>query len=269
MDVRPRRRLVGRRENDPRVRGARAHRRWLLGLSAIAAAAAAGPARSDDSALIQTMEARYGARLAGGQYMKQNCSDTTLAAWADVPLKRCRYSELGAQADVTLALPDAARLARWTVTACRDAAARDMPACARHVERRIWSASNAQFPVTGYVIEPKSVLGGSSNAPYCFLFRDGVTVRTAAVSSRPPQGGVCVPQSAESDPIARAFSFARIASTSRADFARAPGAPTEAALAGVAFPDAVRNEFVAAWSSDRNRLISGAAIADKAAGGFR
>jgi hypothetical protein len=39
-------------------------------------------------------------------------------------------------------------------------------------------------------------------------------------------------------------------------------------LAGKAFPDAVRKEFVAAWASDRNRLISGAAIADKAKGEF-
>lgn len=242
--------------------------RWLLALSSVAAWAA--PALgADDGALLAATQARYAARLAGGQYMKQNCAATTLDGWQGVPLSRCRYSELGAQAEVTLALPDAARLARWTVTACRDAAAADMTACARHVERRIWSASNAQFPVTGYVIEPKSVLGGNSNAPFCFLFRDGVTVRTAAVSSRAPQAGRCVPQSAEGDPITRAFSFARVASTSRAEFALAPGAPSEAALAGLAFPDAVRKEFVAAWSADRNRLISGAAIADKAAGKFQ
>jgi hypothetical protein len=238
------------------------------GFAAMAAAAAPAFGASGDAALIATMEARYQARLAGGQYMKQNCSSTTLDKWQGVPLLRCEYSELGAKAQVTLALPDAARLARWTVTACRDAGAGDMSACTRHLERRIWSASNAQFPVSGYVIEPKSVLGGSSDEPFCFLFRDGVTVRTAAVSSRAPQSGRCVPQSAENDTITRAFSFARIASTSRAEFARAPGAPAEPALAGLAFPDAVRKEFVAAWSSDRNRLISGAAIADKAAGRF-
>lgn len=223
---------------------------------------------SSDAALIATTQARYADRLAGGQYMKENCSSTTLDEWEGVSLLRCEYSELGATAQVTLALPDAARLARWTVTACRDAGAVNMSACARHMEKRIWFASNAQFPVSGYVIEPRSVLGGSSDEPICFLFRDGVTVRTAAVTSRAPQGGKCVPQSAENDPVTQAFKFARIASTTRADFARASGAPTEAELEGLAFPDAVRKEFVAAWSSDRNRLISGAAIADKADGQF-
>jgi len=143
-----------------------------------------------------------------------------------------------------------------------------MRACARHIEKRIWSASNAQFPVRGYVIEPQSVIGGPADRAYCFLFRDGVTVRTAAVTSRPPQGGKCAPQSAENDPITRAFTYGRIASTTRAELALAPGAPSESALAGTAFPDAVRKEFVAAWTSDRNRLISGAAIADKANGKF-
>lgn len=223
----------------------------------------------NDAVLIAKSEQRYKSKIASGQYMKQNCSAMTLASWHGVPLLRCRYSELGARAEVTLALPDSKRLARWTVTACRDAGAIDMDACNRHVERRIWSASNAQFPVRGYVIEPKSVLGGNSNEPYCFLFRNGVTVRTAFVSSRPPHNGTCTPRSAENDTITRAFSFARIASTSREEFARAPGAPTAASLTGVVFPDAVRGEFRTAWSSNRNRLISGAAIADRAAGKFR
>lgn len=240
----------------------------LIVLSSMAALGLPAFAAPDDATLIKATEARYNHLLAAGQYMKQSCSDTTLSEWPGVPLKRCRYGELGARAEVTLALPSATQLARWTVTACRDAGASDMAGCTQHLANRIWSASNAQLPVRGYVIEPKSVLGGSSNAPYCFLFRDGVTVRTATVSSRPPQGGQCAPQSAESDPITKAFSFARIASTSRDEFALAPGAPSLSALAGLAFPDAVRKEVAAAWGSDRNRLISGAAIADKGAGKF-
>ncbi len=225
-------------------------------------------AAASDLALISEMKDRFQKRLDGGQYMKETCAPTKREDWPAVELLRCTYEELDAEATVTLALPDAARLARWTVTACRDASATDMKACARHIEKRIWSASNAQFPVRGYVIEPRSVLGGSSNEPYCFLFRNGVTVRTEAVTSRPPEDGVCAPQSAEDDPITRAFTYARIASTTRAELALAPGAPSEDDLAGVAFPEAVRKEFVAAWSSDRNRLLSGAAIADKASGKF-
>lgn len=244
---------------------------WLVAVFSMLLAAIVAwtsQAAANDLALISEMKDRFQKRLDGGQYMKENCAPTTREDWPGVELLRCTYEELDAEATVTLALPDAVQLARWTVTACRDASASDMKACARHIEKRIWSASNAQFPVRGYVIEPRSVFGGSSNEPYCFLFRDGVTVRTEAVTSRPPHDGVCAPQSAEDDPITRAFTFARIASTTRAEFALAPGAPSENDLAGTAFPDAVREEFVAAWSSDRNRLISGAAIADKAKGEF-
>jgi hypothetical protein len=245
-------------------------RQWaLIAAIVVGASAPLTVCAQDDNALVAATESRYRARLARGQNMKQDCAEIQIAAWSGVPLLRCKYRELGAAAEVTLALPDASRLARWTVAACRDAAAADMSVCARWLESRIWSASNAQFPVSGYVIEPRSVLGGSSQDPMCFLFRDGVTVRTAEISSRPPENGSCVPQRAETDPITRAFSFARVASTTRAEFSRAPGAPAEAALAGIAFPVAVRNEFIAAWSSTRNRLISGAAIADKAAGKFR
>lgn len=241
-----------------------------LGLAAVMSATVPAhlAAQDEDAALVEASTARFQSRLDNGQYMAGSCTPTTLANWADVPLHRCTYRELGASATVTLALPDAARLARWTVTACRDAVALDMTACARHLEQRIWSASNAQFAVRGYVIEPHSVIGGATNDPYCFLFRDGVTVRTASVTSRPPRNGECAPQSAEDDPITRAFTYARVASTTREELARAPGAPARAELAGVAFPDAVRGEFVAAWDSDRNTLISGAAIADKARDAF-
>jgi hypothetical protein len=242
---------------------------WVvLAFGMLLAPIAAPLAAESDLALISETTDRFQMRLDGGQYMKEDCAQTTRDDWPGVELLRCTYEELNAKATVTLALPDAARLARWTVTACRDAGASDMEACARHIEKRIWSASNAQFPVRGYVIEPHSVLGGSSNEPYCFLFRDGVTVRTEAVTSRPPQDGVCAPQNAENDAITRAFKYARIASTTRAEFALASGAPGEDDLAGTAFPDAVREEFIAAWNSDRNRLISGAAIADKANGKF-
>lgn len=242
-----------------------------VGLAILLAACAtrvAQAAETDLASLTAEMEHRFETRISGGQYMRSSCSPTTADDWPGVELLRCTYRELNTEATVTLALPSAAQLARWTVSACRDAAAADMRACARHIEKRIWSASNAQFPVRGYVIEPQSVIGGPADKAYCFLFRDGVTIRTAAVTSRPPQDGKCAPQTAENDPITRAFTYARIASTTRAELALAPGAPTESALAGTAFPDAVRKEFVAAWTSDRNRLISGAAIADKANGKF-
>jgi hypothetical protein len=223
---------------------------------------------AEDSVLIAASELRYRTMSEHGQYMAQRCTPVTLSSWPNIPTQRCSYVSLNTRAEVTLILPDAIQLATWTVTACRDASAVNMEKCVQHIEKRIWSASNAQFVVSGYVIEPRLVLGGNSNEPLCFLFRDGVTVRTASVTARAPQNGKCAPQSAENDPVVLAFSYARVASTTRAELARVPGAPSIDQLAGLAFPNAVRAEFTSAWTSPRNRLISGAAISDKALGKF-
>lgn len=240
---------------------------WLVGLLVVPVATVPASAQPDAALLAQT-QSRYAARILSGQYMRGECDSVTVPNWPGIDAVRCRYRELGASASVTLLLPDAARLARWTITACRDARASSMGACARYIEGRIWAASNGQFPITGFVIEPRSVLGGNSNEPYCFLFRDGVTVRTANVTSRAPIGGVCGPASSENDPATRAFTYARIASTTREEFTSAPGAPSLQELQGLAFLDAVRTEMIAAWTSERNRLISGAAITDKRRGKF-
>lgn len=138
----------------------------LFSLSLIITAPA--NAVSDDAALLTTLKNQFSALIAGGQYMKHNCTDVSSVDWPGVPLQRCKYTELGTTAKVTLVFSDSQRLARWTVMACKDASAKDMEACASYLKKRIWSASNAQFPVSGFVIEPKSVLGGTSNAPYCF-----------------------------------------------------------------------------------------------------
>jgi hypothetical protein len=225
-------------------------------------------ASDNDLTLVKRSTARFQSMISSGQYMAKSCSPIKLESWPNIPILRCAYSSLQTSAEVSLILPDAARLARWTVTACRDAGSTEMENCIASLERRIRRASGGQFAVRGFVIEPRSVLGGSSQEPLCFLFRDGVTVRTDSVTTRPPQNGKCAPQSADNDPITRAFSFARVASTTRAEFARAPGAPTELQLAGIAFPNAVRAELISAWNSPRNRLISGAAISDKAIGKF-
>lgn len=245
----------------------RARQAWFAVAPFMLALTTAAAAQTDAALLSQT-QARFASRLASGQYMKRECMPVTPANWTGVDSVRCRYTEGGAAAVVTLLLPDAIRLARWTVTACRDASASSMVDCARHIEARIWRASNAQFAISGFVIEPRSVLGGSSQEPYCFLFRDGVTIRTATVTSRAPVGGICGPPGAESDAATRAFTYARIASTTREELAKAPGAPALRDLQGLAFLDAVRTETIEAWGSERNRLISGAAIADKERGKF-
>lgn len=245
----------------------------LLGAAlatALSASFVAAQATSGDEALIAQSRARYAAFVPSAAYMARTCADAPNLLYPGLPTRRCSYTNKGVRAEVTLIVPDAERLARWTVTACRDAGAANMTACARHLEKRVFEASGGQFPISGYVIEPQSaIMKGGSNAPYCMLFRDGVTVRTADITSRPPQDGRCVPASAEASAITRAFRFARVASTTREELARAPGAPPLTSLVNVAFPAAVRAEFVAAWSSARNRLFSGAAISDKQKGIFQ
>jgi hypothetical protein len=223
------------------------------------------------ASLVAASEARYVAKIAsGGRYMERNCVPAALPGWTGFPLQRCEYAHLGATARVTMLNPDANRLARWTVTACLDARAAQMDRCLRHIERRIWHASNAQFPVSGFVIEPRSVLGMSPpNAPLCFLFRNGVTMRTASLTTAPPAAGRCGPETAESDPATKAFRFARIASTTRKEYAVLDGTLPVGDVGDVRFLDAVRLEWQSAWRSDRNRLISASAIADRAAGKFQ
>lgn len=81
---------------------------------ALAVVAVPMPLRSamTDETILAAMERRYERLIAGGEYIKRTCSKTALASYGSLPLLRCRYSELGASAEVTLALPDAKRRAR-------------------------------------------------------------------------------------------------------------------------------------------------------------
>jgi hypothetical protein len=175
---------------------------------------------------------------------------------------------MNVQAEVTMLNPSASTLARWIVTACLDAGTTRLEVCAKRLLREIWSASNAQFPVSGYVIEPASVIGGPADQPRCFPFRNGVTVRTATGRSGSPVNGACGPVSYENEPLITALRFTRLASTTRAQYLAAGGLHPVGATNGLdaLWSDAIRREYMAAWTSGRNILISARAKAMKAAG---
>lgn len=227
--------------------------------------------KGPDGALYDDLVARFTTLISGGgRYMERNCQATELAGWEGFVLQRCRYNALGTEATVTMLNPDPDRLARWIITACHEAGAADMAKCTSFMRKRVWLNSNAQFPVEGFVVEPESVLGGDSEAPLCFLFRDGVTVRTASVKTQPPADGACGPDSANAEPLKRAYNYARIASTSREELKLIKGMP-EVGLSGsgdVRFADAAHIAWQRAWSSDRNALLSAAALSGKATGAF-
>ena len=114
-------------------------------------------------------------------------------------------------------------------------------------------------------------VGWCSEAPLCFLFRDGVTVRTASAKTQPPANGACGPDSANAEPLKRAYNYARVASTSREELKLVAGTP-DVGVSGsddIRFADAAREAWQKAWSSDRNALISAAALSGKASGAFR
>ena len=211
------------------------------------------PAPAPGDALRAAVVADFRHKITG-RYMEQGCAPAAPApaGWTGFPVQRCAYRSMGVNAVVYLLDAPAEKLAAWTLTACADAGAQDMAGCAKIVARQIAEASNAQFPVAGYVIEPASSGGGQGEAAVCYLFRDGVTVRTASSKSA-PGAGACQPDSANDEPLTKAMTFARISSTTREMYLAAGGTgPVD----GLNWPAAARRAYQAAWSSDRNLLIS-------------
>ncbi|NEX92640.1 glucosaminidase domain-containing protein [Caulobacter sp. 17J65-9] len=209
-------------------------------------------------------------KLRGGRYMEGDCelAQPPLGGWDGFPVQRCSYTAMGVQARVFMLNPSADQLARWTASACLDAAANDPKACVRWLVGETWAASNAQFPVTGYVIEPAASAGGSGSAATCQYFRDGVTSRTASSSTVPVQGR-CGPEAADGEPALSARKYARISSTTRAMYRAAGGTEEVGEDRDVRWLPVVARLYQEAWGADRNALMSAKAKAGKQAGAFR
>lgn len=119
------------------------------------------------------------------------------------------------------------------------------------LSRHIIGASGAQFPVAGIVFE------AMNNAPrqkvYCF--RAGVTVRLAGVrhatTEQPNEADMRAALDAAT-PIEHVFEFARIQSTTRAQYRAASGAEN---AEGAAWLRVVRKFYQQASNSDRNELM--------------
>jgi hypothetical protein len=229
-----------------------------------AAASAAGP---QDAQLLASTRDWFAARMGN-----RSCEPPVLdfPRWAGFPVRRCSYSDGGVEAHSFMLNPSQDQLARWTVTACHDARAADATACARVLARTLWSASSGVFPVAGFIPEPASAAGGQGQAIQCFLFRDGVTITTAAMPSAPLANGPQCPEADNDGAVIKARRFARVASTTRAEYQAAGGlAPVGSdADADPRWLDVVRELYQAAWGADRNALISAKAKALKAARSF-
>lgn len=234
----------------------------------ISFAAAQAP---DDLALMRELEGHYASLIAsGGRYMEHDCIDAVRPDWERFPLRRCTYTHLGVTASVTMLNPTAERLAQWTVTACRDALVANMKQCTHWIRARIWSQSNGQFPISGFVVEPSSVIGRSPpDAPLCFLFRNGIVIRTSSYATRAPTDGKCGPETVEMEPVTRTGRYARIASTTLMDLINMGGFGELPPPNDPSFAKLIANEWQEAWGSTRNRLLSAIAISEKSAGRLR
>lgn len=242
-----------------------------------------------DGELLKQIQVWFDGRSgsANGQYMRKGCTQTDgkLPGWRGFPVERCDYTHAVNNIEVSTTgyflFPPGAMLAKWIVNACRDAKQADIRLCTGRLSSKIWTASNAQFPVAGYVIEPAQDESWSrSSDPYCYLFRNGVTVATShhwKESKAYIQKGdakVCGPEDANAESLSRAARFARISSTSRNHYVLALGheslrgqrADDELKRIGsekdstAGWAAVVGEEFRRAWNSDRNALLLGTVL---------
>ncbi|MFL5112356.1 MAG: hypothetical protein ACJ8C3_25630 [Microvirga sp.] len=220
---------------------------WCLAFAATAASAHAQP--SD----VGFVEGRL-STVAWGQYMAQQCEPTTVSGWEGFPTVLCRYPSAHGTVPVAMMNAGPGRLARWLVAACQDAGAQFPKHCAERLAVRIKCQSGNQFPVAGFVDEGP-----------LYTFRDGVTVTFASIGTSSLQHA---PSQAQIDSvlgagaIAKVHSYARVQGTTREEYAAFVQRPV-ASFAGLNWRAEVRAAYQAAWSSDRNALLSAWARANR------
>ncbi|SDA69534.1 hypothetical protein [Mesorhizobium qingshengii] len=211
-----------------------------------------------------------------GQYMRQGCRDANLEQlpdWKGLPVKVCTYTDTQfpknpVKATAYLLFPSADQLASWIVNACVDAGRDDLTTCTGRLASRLWMASNAQFPVAGYVVEPaQDKKWKYPNESYCFLFRDGVSVTTASYpDTTHAVDKACGPPAAVFEAPVKAFSYGRPVSATRKSYTAAGGTGDlgDADLRSPQWAFAVGQAFRAGWRAERNLLFR-AAVADLSA----
>lgn len=245
--------------------------RWIVFLSALigvhrplASSAAAAPTTLSvaGSSQVAALVKEFGPRLLKSRYMESGAStDVVVRGWEGFPTKRFTYAvtdKNGAKksADVVLLDPSPTQMAMWIVSAIREVNGTDDDALARKAFANAIGQSGGQFPVAGVVYEDILPEDGVNEA-YCF--RDGVTVAVEGVKHR----GVDPLSPAEieasiSGKVTRVFKYARIQSTTPEQYIAIGGAKHVLGADGkpsMQWPIAIRQEYQAAWRSERNALI--------------
>jgi hypothetical protein len=235
------------------------------------------PSLASAQAAIDSATAKFvTATIISGRYLSPpgscRASERDLFGWAKGELLRCRYEVIDqlqgattkAKAGIVyLANPTPERVLKWLTAACQRAQPNDVRQCIRSGASEIRGASGAQFPVAGLVWEDME--GSGINKGY--VFRNGVTVRTKQFSNGTSES---LPNDAALENLASAHEvtgvrpnggFARVMSTSRAEFARFTGrvdipVGKEDAASALLWSDIVGQTYREALSSEENWLVS-------------
>ena len=242
---------------------------------------------------FEAIRDRFTALLAsGGQYMVQQCVDVdttdpalqpVLKPYLDHPnaanlkLRDCKYTTDHLSGRVLMVNADADQLARWTIAACKATDQGTTARCLTAVVNDLWCPSNAQFPISGTVIEPADNCGQGSGSAL-IAFRDGVTVRLK--SFKPPSGRTCVKQQLTDDQLAKVLSeppaksafFARVANA-HWDIISASGVPQDklgrSPVNGkIPYLETVRSAYLDAFGSENYSFLSVWAKANEKTGFF-
>ena len=227
----------------------------------------------------------------GGQYMVQHCMDVDQTnpalqpvlkpylahpSAANLKLRDCKYTSAGLSGRVLMVNADADQLARWTISACKATNQKTTALCLTAVVNDLWCPSNAQFPISGTVVEPAENCGKGSGSAL-IAFHDGVTVR---LKSFKPNSSTCVKQQLTPDqlekvlaepPVKSAF-LARIANAHR-DLILASGVPHEKlgrlpVNGEIPYLETVRSAYLDAFGRDDYSFLSLWAIANEKSGFF-
>jgi hypothetical protein len=109
---------------------------------------------------------------------------------ARFPIIDCRYNIDGKSGRAIMMNPSADQIAIWVVSACKNTVVVTSnrfteDECMVIAARMIWLQANAQFPITGMVVEPAENCKKSWEGQALFGFRDGVTVGLAGTPLDP------------------------------------------------------------------------------------
>lgn len=197
----------------------------------------------------------------GGQYLARDCFDPdySYGEYAGLPILQCNYIELGREASVNLLVADAQRIRSWIEAACTNFARGGLAQCANETFDALWRSSNAQIPVSGIVIEPRSVVTGrlsDSLTPMNFEFRDGITVKTSLLlNGTTRQLSYKEIEQASVARVEKVFSYARPIAATRSMLVN-HGAPNAIASDNTRLLAYLRAAHIDAWKSNEHRVVS-------------